>query len=170
MLACGLQRVWAQHYSGSLAMLPATMRRVSVNTCDSVNQQIKQSTEENIKRAAAGGRTAIERRLRELDEEWDIERFVETMAPTITLLGIGLGLTRHRAWFALSVIVQGFFLQHALQGWCPPIPVLRRLGVRTMDEIEEERFALKTLRGDFRNVATSPPNIAAADAFRAAQG
>ena len=58
---------------------------------------------------------AIERRLRALDEEWDIERCVETMAPTFTLLGLGLGLTRHRAWFALPVIVQGFFLQHALR-------------------------------------------------------
>lgn len=151
-------------------MLPATTRRVRVNTCEHVNEQIKQRTEESIRRATAGGRTAIDRRLRELDEEWDIERFVETMAPAFTLVGIGLGLTRHRSWFALPVIVQGFFLQHALQGWCPPIPVLRRLGVRTMDEIEEERFALKALRGDFQNVATSPPNIAAADAFRAAQG
>jgi hypothetical protein len=151
-------------------MLPSTMSRVRVNTCESVNQQIMRRTEASIRSAAAGGRDAIDRRLRVLEEEWDIERFVETMAPTFTLLGIGLGLTRHRAWFALPVIVQGFFLQHALQGWCPPIPVLRRLGVRTLDEIEEERFALKTLRGDFRSVANSPPNIAAADAFRAAQG
>jgi hypothetical protein len=43
----------------------------------------------------------------------------------------------------------GFLLQHAVQGWCPPLPLLRRLGVRTADEINEERYALKALRGDF---------------------
>ena len=150
-------------------MLPATTRRVRFNTSKAVNEQIKRSTEARITRAAAAGLPAIERRLRELDEEWDIERCVETMAPSFTLLGIGLGLTRHRAWFALPVIVQGFFLQHALQGWCPPIPVLRRLGVRTQNEIEEERFALKALRGDFRHIATFPPNVASGNAFRAAQ-
>jgi len=149
-------------------MLPATTRRVSVNTCHSVNEQIQRRTEQNIQCAAAGGHAAIARRLRELDQEWDIERCVETMAPTFTLLGLSLGLTRHRAWLALPVIVQGFFLQHALQGWCPPIPILRRMGVRTMDEIEEERFALKALRGDFQSVASTPAEQRAGEAFRAA--
>ena len=45
----------------------------------------------------------------------------------------------------------GFLFQHAVQGWCPPIPILRRLGFRTSYEIEEERAALKALRGDFEN-------------------
>jgi len=38
--------------------------------------------------------------------------------------------------------------------------VFRRLGVRTADEIAEERYALKALRGDFDDVepaaATAP--------------
>jgi hypothetical protein len=38
---------------------------------------------------------------------------------------------------------------HAVQGWCPPVPVLRRLGFRTASEIDHERYALKALRGDF---------------------
>jgi hypothetical protein len=33
------------------------------------------------------------------------------------------------------------------------MPVFRRLGVRTATEIEEERYALKALRGDFRGVS-----------------
>jgi hypothetical protein len=32
----------------------------------------------------------------ELDREWDIERCVEMMAPTFTLLGMTLGLTVNR--------------------------------------------------------------------------
>jgi hypothetical protein len=35
-----------------------------------------------------------------------------------------------------------FLLQHGLQGWCPPLPVLRRLGVRTQREIDAEKYAL----------------------------
>jgi hypothetical protein len=32
------------------------------------------------------------------------------------------------------------------------VPLFRRLGVRTASEIDEERYALKALRGDFRNL------------------
>ena len=56
-------------------------------------------------------------------------------------------------WFLLPAAVSGFLLQHAVQGWCPPIPVLRRLGFRTSFEIEQERQALKLIRGDYKSVA-----------------
>ncbi len=134
-------------------MLTATADRVSANTADEINEQIRRQTEANVARYASGGTTAINRRLTELDQEWDIERCLETMAPTFSLIGMALGLTVNRKWFALPIVVQSFFLQHALQGWCPPVPFLRRLGVRTASEIEEERYALKALRGDFREVS-----------------
>jgi len=153
-------------------MLPANAERVSINTDEQVNRLIRQRTKARIEAIAAEGQLAIEHRLRQLDEEWDIERYVETMAPTFTLVGIGLGLTRHRIWFVLPLVVQTFFLQHALQGWCPPIPVLRRLGVRTCHEIEQERYALKALRGDFLHVpnsATESELVGAAEALRAVE-
>lgn len=144
-------------------MIAATSNRVTENTDESLNDQIRRRTEANVACCAAGGPRAIERRLMELDREWDIERCVETMAPTFTLLGLFLGLTRDRKWLALPVLVQSFFLQHAIQGWCPPIPALRWLGVRTMDEINQERYALKALRGDFQKVpdATGTSQIGA---------
>jgi hypothetical protein len=133
-------------------MLPATRERVRQNTAEEINRRIRQQTEQNILRCAAGGPAVIERRLKELDREWDVERCLETMAPTFTLFGLTLGITKHRAWLLLPVVVQTFFLQHALQGWCPPLPVLRRLGIRTTAEINHERYALKALRGDFEEV------------------
>ena len=133
-------------------MLPSTTNRVPQNTAESVNECIRRRSEESVARCAAGGPAAIERRLRELDAEWDLERYVETMAPTFTLLGMTLGLTVSRKFFVIPFAVQSFFLQHALQGWCPPIPVLRRFGVRTEREIDDERTALKAIRGDFRTV------------------
>ena len=33
-------------------------------------------------------------------------------------------------WLWFSVGVLAFLLQHALQGWCPPMPVFRWLGFR----------------------------------------
>jgi hypothetical protein len=66
-----------------------------------------------------------------------------------------LGLTKSRKFFVIPIVVQAFFLQHALQGWCPPLIPLRRLGIRTADEINKERYALKALRGDFENVNTN---------------
>jgi hypothetical protein len=124
-------------------MIASTARRVSENTDPEVNDQIWRQTEAHMRDVAAHGRFAIEQRLRELDEEWDVERWVETLAPSFTLFGLTMGLARDRRWLLLPFIIQGFFLQHALQGWCPPIPVLRRLGVRTMQEIEHERCCLK---------------------------
>jgi len=124
-------------------MISSTATRVTRNTHPDINERIWRRTEETMCRVAAKGREAIVGRLRELDEEWDIERYLETMAPTITLVGLTLGMLRDRRWLLVPLVVQSFFLQHALQGWCPPIPVLRYLGVRTMQEIEYERCALK---------------------------
>jgi hypothetical protein len=125
---------------------------VPANTADEINEWIRRQTEQRVVQCACGGTEAIGRRLEELDREWDVERYLETMAPTFSLLGLALGIARHRAWLLVPAVVQTFFLQHALQGWCPPVPVLRRLGVRTLDEINEERYALKALRGDFGHV------------------
>ncbi|HEY3391661.1 MAG TPA: hypothetical protein VGK58_03065 [Lacipirellulaceae bacterium] len=144
-------------------MLPATRERVRENTAEEINQQIRQRTECNIMESIAGGPKAIERRLDELDREWDIERTLETMAPTLSLIGLALGVTKSRKWLVVPAVVQSFFLQHALQGWCPPVPVLRRLGFRTPDEINEERYALKALRGDFKKLASRGKNLESDD-------
>ena len=65
-------------------------------------------------------------------------------------------------WFALPALVTAFLFQHAVQGWCPPVPVLRRMGFRAAHEIEQERTALKALRGDFNAVATEQDKPGAA--------
>jgi hypothetical protein len=132
-------------------MFAATTERVARNTCNEVNEQIRRDMDARVGWLAGAGPVAIGQRLTELDEEWDVERCLETMAPTITLTGLVLGLGVSRKWLLLPIVVQAFFLQHALQGWCPPIPVLRRLGIRTNKEINDERVALKALRGDFEH-------------------
>jgi hypothetical protein len=137
-------------------MFTRTSNRVSSNTAESVNEQIRRQTEQDIADSIRHGPAAIDRRLDELDQEWDIERYVETLAPSFTLIGLALGITTNRKWLILPAVVQSFFLQHAIQGWCPPVPILRRLGVRTANEINQERYALKALRGDFEMLVDIP--------------
>jgi hypothetical protein len=135
-------------------MLPSTVERVPQHSPEAYNAAIRRRTEENVARLAAAGPAVIDRRLAELDREWDIERTLEANAATVSLIGSGLGFTVDRRFFALPVVVAGFLLQHALQGWCPPVPLFRRLGFRTASEIDHERYALKAIRGDFRNAGT----------------
>jgi hypothetical protein len=129
-------------------MLPNTAARVPRHTSAKLNRVIERGIEESVRRHA-GHPERIDRRLAELDQEWDIERTLEANAATIAFAGMVLGATVDRRWLALPMAITAFLLQHALQGWCPPVPVLRRLGFRTMREIDTERFALKALRGDF---------------------
>ncbi|MGZ8260730.1 MAG: hypothetical protein ACXWUL_09285 [Caldimonas sp.] len=93
-----------------------------------------------------------------MKREWDIERCLETGASSLTIIGSALGVAVDRKWFLLPMGVAAFLLQHALQGWCPPLPVFRRLGVRTAEEINEERYALKALKGDFSR-GSAPPQV-----------
>jgi hypothetical protein len=130
-------------------MLPSTADRVPVSTSCDVNKQIREQTAANVERYKSSSRSEIQLRLEELDHEWDIERAIEANASTILLVGLGLGAFADRRFYALPAIVGGFLLQHALQGWCPPVPIMRRLGFRTQTEIDEEKYALKALRGDF---------------------
>ncbi len=126
-------------------MLPSTVNRVPENTSPEVNDRIRRQTEANVSYYAGQGREAIEQRLSELDREWDIERAIEANAATIALAGLILGSVGGRRWFIVPAVVSGFLLQHAVQGWCPPVPVLRRLGFRTQGEIFEEKCALRKL-------------------------
>ena len=137
-------------------MLPASAKRVPAHTADHINEKIQRQTQANIAYYGSIAPEAIEKRLEELDREWDIERTLEANAATLSLFGLLMGATVNRKWFAFPAIITGFLLQHALQGWCPPIPVFRRFGYRTRTEIDHERYALKFLRGDFEGLQATP--------------
>jgi hypothetical protein len=138
-----------------------TRGRVPRHTQDEINERIRAETARSV-RYFEGRMDEIPERLRALDQEWDIERAIEANASTLALFGaLMAALRRNNLWLALPIAVTAFLLQHAIQGWCPPVPVLRRLGFRTSYEIEEEREALKALRGDFK-LEGAPDRAAAA--------
>jgi hypothetical protein len=126
--------------------------RVRSHSDDRLNSTVDRDSHACLRALADADRETINRHLEQLDREWDIERYLQTNAPILVLAGTLLGATVDRKFLALPAVVLGFFLQHAVQGWCPPIPIFRRLGVRTRREINREKYALKALRGDFDSV------------------
>jgi hypothetical protein len=130
--------------------MSTTATRVYESTEPRINQRIQNETEARISAFKQEDKEAlITQRLNALDREWDIERTLQTNFAVFSLLGLALGTGVNRKWLVLATAVPAFMVQHAIQGWCPPLTVLRRLGFRTSKEINEERFALKALRGDF---------------------
>jgi hypothetical protein len=130
-------------------MIPQTSQRVPQHTSEDVNEWIADEMMQRVEQLRYGSPQDIDNRLEELEQEWDIERVLEANASTIAFTGCLLAATHDRRWVVLPLVVTAFLFQHALHGWCPPLPVLRRMGFRTQREIDEERFALKALRGDF---------------------
>ncbi len=132
--------------------LPPTATRVERHTPMRINEAIRARSDAEVARLEEAGEEEISRRLDELDREWDIERALQLNASIVALLGLLAGLRWDRRFLWVPLVVFAFFAQHALQGWCPPIPAMRRLGVRTAREIARERHAIKALRGDFDHV------------------
>ena len=140
--------------------LPASANRVKDSTAPHVNERIEQEIAHNVE-ICFRDPSCIEQRLEELDREWDVERVLEANASALAFAGVAMGTLVHRAWYGLSAAVTAFLFQHALQGWCPPLPILRRMGFRTARELETERHALKALRGDYEAIADADNPVAA---------
>ncbi len=128
--------------------LPPTVTRVPLHTASKINASIERNTSQRLEYLSHAGSARRMERLRELDREWDTERVLETNAASIILAGLMLGKFSNRKWYFLSGAVSAFLLQHALQGWCPPLPLIRRMGVRTAAEIEAERKAILAMMQD----------------------
>jgi hypothetical protein len=127
---------------------PATAHKTSHASTDAANRRLEQELRDRILYYRQMPEQ-IEQRLEELDREWDMERLLEANASSLALTGTLLGAFVHRGFLVLPAIVATFLLQHALQGWCPPLPIFRHYGVRSAHEIEQERHALKLIRGDY---------------------
>jgi hypothetical protein len=105
----------------------------------------------------------IDQRLRELDEEWDLDRaFFLGAGLIVTTFGVAaVARTRRPS----PLLVAGpFLVLRAISGWAPPLSILRLFGVRTRQEIEHERVALRALRGDFNDTWSADEAFEVAEA------
>jgi hypothetical protein len=138
-----------------------TTDRVRAHTDAGVLARQDRAVRERLARVA-GDPGALGHRVGALRRESDVERLLEGNASTLVVAGSALALLVDRRFALVPLVVGGFLLQHAVQGWCPPLGVLRRLGARTRQEIDRELIAAKALRGDFAEVRDAPGALAAA--------
>jgi Protein of unknown function (DUF2892). len=137
--------------------LPDTPHRVLHSTDCQVNQQIRSDMIQRLEDDVNDDDTMISQRIHELNRVWDTERVLEACAACLAIAGTAAGLTGRKCGWILTGAAGGFLLNHALQGWCPPVPLIRKMGVRTSEEIYNEKTVLKEIRGDFSQVTSSVP-------------
>ncbi len=128
--------------------------RVREQSAAADNKTIDREAEGRVQRFAGKSKEEITEQIDRLEREWDMERLLETNASILSLVGMSAYAgSLNKKWLFLPGVVMSFLVQHSVQGWCPPMPVFRKLGVRTRQEIEREKYALKALRGDFDGIA-----------------
>lgn len=109
--------------------------------------------ESSLKSVIDNGPGAISERLAQLEREWTTGR--ATKATAAVLIFVGLALSSLNSWWLLLpllggvVLLQYLFSRRSLIG-----AFFYSLGLRTGAEIEQEKFALRTLRGDFQHLPT----------------
>jgi hypothetical protein len=122
---------------------------VRAHTAPEVLDAIDTAAAVRVEQARSASPAELDERIRELESEWDIERLLEVNAASLTFISsLRMFVSGRRRWALVPMVVGGFLIQHAVSGWCPPLAVFRRFGIRTRAEIEAERWALKALRGD----------------------
>ncbi|WP_166259385.1 hypothetical protein [Marinobacter salicampi] len=134
-------------------MFQSTTERVSNHTSEAQRRKLDQQLLDTIDEYRSASPYQISKRLAELDDEWDLERVIEIEAPLMIGLGAGLGLFHSPKWFGLSAAAAAMVILHNTQGWYPLLPLFQRMGIRSQNDIETERNALRVLRRDHEKYA-----------------
>ena len=134
---------------------PSSVSRVRINTSRKSNDRLNDEMLRNISKYINASKDDISKRIEQLNKEWDTERVLEANASAIIFIGTVLGFLVNTWLFLICGFISFYLLMHALEGWCPPLPLIRKLGVRTVYEICTEKMILKHLRGDFNDLPAS---------------
>jgi hypothetical protein len=102
--------------------------RVRAITHPAVNARIDRQARMRIEQSAAD--SDFNGRLADLGREWDFERIIETEAAATGLLGLALGVAVNRRFLFVPAVATAMMLLHAVHGWYPLLPILRRMGIR----------------------------------------
>lgn len=110
--------------------------------------------EQRLACLADAGRPAIDARLEELENEWTAGR--ATKATIGALIVVGFGLTALlNPWFLILPAIGGMFLLQYFGSRTSWLGLMfHEMGFRTGFEVDQEKMALKVLRGDFRQLPT----------------
>lgn len=126
--------------------IPHTTHRVPLRLRLSQNNLIRNQTICKLNKVKNSSKAEISKQIKQLNCEWDTERVIEVHAASLILLSALMGVKGGRFWFCLTSMVGLFLLNHGLYGWCPSLPILRKMGIRTSEEINIEKTVLKMIR------------------------
>ena len=116
------------------------------------NKRVDLDTLETLECYREASPKEIGARLRELEEERDVEFVSDLFAQATAIAALLMARTRPR----LSLAVAGILGVRLVTGWRPMLPVIRWMGFRSALEIGREFHGLKALRGDFHRVQIDP--------------
>lgn len=172
--------------SGERPMLDSTLRTVTSSESAALSQrepnrvrrytpreqlrQIDADMERRVRLYASQPAKMITERIAELRREWSIERYLQVNIALVGISTAALAATKNRNWGIATCTGLSFFLFHAIEGFDPPIPALRRIGVRTRAKIDREIYALKILRSDFDDVIAADEQASRVDTTLGAVG
>jgi hypothetical protein len=123
-----------------MTFVPSTAGRVPAHTAAHVNRQIERQIEASMAYFAEH-RDEIDRRLEELDQEWEIERTLKANAASFSLLGLHARADVRLPLARPADRRHSLFAAARRSGLVPAGPGIRRLRVRTAGEIDRERYA-----------------------------
>jgi hypothetical protein len=128
--------------------------RIRRFTSPEMLKKIDEQIERNVAFYASQPDEVVAERMRDLQQEWSVNRCLQAKSAAMGLLGAVLGLFVSKKWALLTVAGFGFLLFRQAD---PRIAALRHLGLRTRSEIDRELYALKAARGDFKNLPAERP-------------
>jgi len=109
---------------------------------------------DHLARLAAAGPEAIEKRLGWINQEWSVGRAVKGSVALLILAGLALSYFVS-PWFLLLPLATGLLLAQYLFSKRSVLgDLFCALGLRTGEQIDCEKLALRTLRGDFKHLPT----------------
>ena len=103
---------------------------------------------------ADAGPQAISDRLDDLDREWSAGRMTKATLGVLIVTGLALTALAGPWWLILPAVGAFFLLQYLFSRTSWLGATFQEMGFRSGADIDQEKFALRALRGDFKNLPT----------------
>jgi hypothetical protein len=110
--------------------------------------------EQRLACLADAGPQAIEDRMTALDREWTAGRVTKAVIGVLIVAGFALTALLGPWWLILPAVSGVFLLQYLFTRTSWLGKMFHEMGYRTGFEVDQEKMALKVLRGDFRHLPT----------------
>jgi hypothetical protein len=111
--------------------------------------------EQRLACLADAGQQAIAERLEAIEREWSAGRMTKATIGVVVIVGLALTALLRNPWWLILPTLGGFLLLQYLfdrSSWLGAM--FGKMGYRSGAEIDQEKFALKAIRGDFRDLPT----------------